>query len=136
MADDENAGEPADPAVADAATEPGMSTAGSRRASRVLVTARARDTAARAVWLVCVTLALVLAAAAFSFALDANQDNGLVKLVRDMADAFDLGFFDLDNPVKAFKNPNGEVKTALFNYGIACVVYLMLGRVLERLVRP
>ncbi len=108
----------------------------SRTASRTLAATRARDTIARTVWIVCMTLALVLAAAAFSYALEANEDNGLVKLVRDLANTFDLGFFDLDNPVKAFEDPNGAVKTALFNYGIACVVYLVAGRILERLIRP
>ena len=86
--------------------------------------------------MVCLTLALVLAAAAFSFALKANVDNDLVKLVRDLANAFDLGVFDLDKPVKEFKNPNSEVKTALFNYGLAAVVYLIVGRFLERVIRP
>lgn len=108
----------------------------SRTASRTLAATRARDTIARTVWIVCMTLALVLAAAAFSYALEANEDNDLVKLVRDLANTFDLGFFDLDNPVKAFEDPNGAVKTALFNYGIACVVYLVAGRILERLIRP
>lgn len=108
----------------------------SRSASRSLATARLRDTLGRVVWIICVTLALVLAAAAFTFALEANERNDLVQLVRDLATTFDLGFFDLDNPVKAFENPNGEVKTALFNYGIASVVYLVLGRILERVVRP
>ena len=107
-----------------------------RAAARTLAANRARDTVARTVWIVCVTLALVLAAAAFSYALEANEDNGLVQAVRDLANTFDLGFFDLDNPVKAFDDPNGAVKTALFNYGIACVVYLMAGRILERLIRP
>ncbi|HWJ08248.1 MAG TPA: hypothetical protein VNS46_02670 [Nocardioides sp.] len=107
-----------------------------RANSRALMVARVRDNAARVVWIVCMTLALVLAAAAFSFALEANEDNGLVSTVRELANAFDLGFFDLDNPVKAFADPNGSVKTALFNYGIACVVYLVLGRILERLLRP
>lgn len=104
--------------------------------TRALNVARLRDNAARVVWIICVTLALILAAAAFSYALEANQDNGLVKAVRDLANTFDLGFFDLDNPVKAFADPNGSVKTALFNYGIACVVYLVLGRILERVLRP
>ena len=70
------------------------------------------------------------------FALDANVNNDLVKLVRDLADAFDLGFFDLDEPVKRFDDPNSDVKTALFNYGIAAIVYLIAGRFLERLIRP
>jgi len=104
--------------------------------SRSLATARLRDHGARIVWLVCLVLALIMAIAAFSYALEANENNKLVELFRDLADAFDLGFFDLDNPVKEFQNPNGAVKTALFNYGIATVVYLVLGRVLERLIRP
>lgn len=107
-----------------------------QRTSRALATARVRDTAARVIWLVCVTLALILAAAAFSFALEANEQNELVQLIRDLGKSFDLGFFDLDNPVKEFQNPNGEVKTALFNYGIASVVYLMIGRIFERILRP
>ncbi|MCR1782393.1 hypothetical protein KVF89_07605 [Nocardioides carbamazepini] len=101
-----------------------------------MTVARVRDNIARLVWIVCMALALVLAVAAFTYALEANQDNGLVKLVRDLADIFDLGFFDLDNPVKAFEGKNAVVKTALFNYGLASVVYLVIGRVLERIVRP
>ena len=123
MAEDDNAVEPAE-------------ATGKSSGSRSLVATRVRDNVARTIWIVCVTLALILAAAAFSYALEANEDNGLVQLVRDLANTFDLGFFDLDNPVKAFEDPNGAVKTALFNYGIACVVYLVVGRILERLVRP
>ncbi len=119
----------------DKAVEPAEAT-GKGSGSRSLVATRVRDNVARTIWIVCVTLALILAAAAFSYALEANEDNGLVQLVRDLANSFDLGFFDLDNPVKAFEDPNGAVKTALFNYGIACVVYLVVGRILERLVRP
>jgi hypothetical protein len=105
-------------------------------ATRSLNAARVRDNIARAVWVVCMALALVLAIAAFTYALEANQDNGLVKLVRDLADVFDLSVFDLDNPVKAFTGKNAVVKTALFNYGLASVVYLVIGRVLERIIRP
>jgi len=104
--------------------------------SRALNAARVRDAVARVVWVVCMTLALVLAIAAFTFALEANEANGLVELVRQLADAVDLGFFDLDNPVKRFNGDNAEVKDALFNYGIAAVVYLVIGRIIERLVRP
>lgn len=105
-------------------------------ATRSLTAARVRDNIARVVWIVCMALALVLAIAAFTYALEANEENGLVKLVRDLADAFDLSFFDLDNPVKAFEGKNAVVKTALFNYGLASVVYLVIGRVLERVIRP
>ena len=101
-----------------------------------LTVARVRGLVARAVWVICLTLALVLAAAAFSFALDANDKNDLVQLIRDLANAFDLGFFDLDNPVKKFEDPNSDVKNALFNYGICAVIYLIAGRFLERILRP
>ncbi|MBM7519671.1 hypothetical protein [Nocardioides nitrophenolicus] len=117
------------------ATE-GVADAPTSSASRSLAVARVRDNLARVVWIVCMALALVLAAAAFTYALEANADNSLVKLVRDLADVFDLGFFDLDNPVKAFEGKNAVVKTALFNYGLASVVYLVIGRVLERVIRP
>lgn len=103
--------------------------------SATLTVARVRGIVSRALWVVCLTLALILAAAAFSYALDANDQNGLVKLVRDLADAFDLGVFDLKEPVKSFNDPNSDVKTALFNYGLAAVVYLIVGRFLERLIR-
>ena len=109
---------------------------GSAASTRTLTAARLRDSAARVVWVVCMALALMLAVAAFTFALEANDGNGLVELVRRLADAFDLGFFDLDNPVKKFAGKNAEVKDALFNYGIAAVVYLVVGRILERVIRP
>lgn len=103
----------------------------------VLTVARVRGVVARTLWMICLALAVVLACAAFSFALKANPDNGLVKGIQQFADSWvDLGFFDLDNPVKQFDDPNGEVKTALFNYGIAAVVYLIVGRFLERIIRP
>lgn len=104
--------------------------------SRSLAIARMRDNLARVVWILCMAFALVLAVAAFTYALEANESNDLVKLVRDLADAFDLGFFDLANPVKAFDGKNAVVKTALFNYGLASVVYLVIGRALERVIRP
>ncbi len=101
-----------------------------------LTIARVRGIVSRVVWVICLSLALLLAAAAFSFALDANDKNDLVQVVRDLANAFDLGFFDLDNPVKRFEDPNSDVKNALFNYGICAVIYLIAGRFLERIIRP
>lgn len=101
-----------------------------------LTIARLRSFVSRAIWVVCLSLALILATAAFSYALDANENNELVQLVRDLANTFDLGYFDLDKPVKEFNDPNSNVKNALFNYGLAAVAYLIVGRFLERLIRP
>lgn len=134
MSDDKSTDRPTDRSTGRAGDADGA--APSARASRSLMVARVRDNIARVVWMVCMALALVLAIAAFTYALEANEDNGLVTLARDLADTFDLGFFDLDNPVKAFEGKNAVVKTALFNYGLASVVYLVVGRVLERIVRP
>ncbi|WP_370290124.1 hypothetical protein [Nocardioides sp.] len=108
---------------------------GGRRRPHVDAT-RLRDLISRALWTVFVLIALVLATAAFSYALEANPDNDLVRLVRDLGDTFDLGFFDLGNPVKAFSGTNAAVKTALFNYGLASAAYLVIGRALERVIRP
>lgn len=104
--------------------------------SRALVIARVRGDVARIVWVVFLAIALFLAAAAFSYALDANAANPLVKFVRQVADACDLGWFDLKNPVWQAKDPNALTKTALANYGVAAVLYMVVGRALERVIRP
>ena len=90
----------------------------------------------RVVWFVFLAIALFLAAAAFSYALDANAANPLIKFIRHVAEACDLGWFDLNNPIWKAKPPNALTKTALANYGVAAVAYLVVGRVLERLIRP
>ncbi len=109
------------------------------KSSTTLTAARVRSTAARVVWLVCLTLAMILAVAAFSYALEFEGDNPLVRFVRDLADTVDLGVFDLDNPIKSFDDDDASVaqtKTALTNYGIGAVAYIVVGRVLERVIRP
>ncbi len=108
------------------------------RTDRPLVVARMRGIVARVLWTICVVCALSLAGAAFSFALEANDRNDLVQLVRKLADAFDLHYFDLVEPVWAADpgKPNALVKTALANYGVAAVIWLVAGRFLERIIRP
>jgi hypothetical protein len=103
--------------------------------SRALTSAQVRGQVARIVWTACLVIALCLAGAAFSYALDANPANSLIKLLRHVASACDLGWFDLNNPIWQAKEPNALTKTALANYGIAAVVYLVVGRALERLIR-
>ncbi len=98
--------------------------------------AKIRTLLARVVWALAVLFALVLALAALLIALDANNDNSLVTFVKDLADGVDLGVFDLDNPIKGFGGDNAETKTALFNYGLGAIAYLVIGRVLDRLIRP
>lgn len=95
-----------------------------------------RTIVSRAVWLVFVLCALALAVAALLYALDGRPENNLVNLFYNIADGVDLGFFDLDNPIKTFAGENAETKTALFNYGIGAILYLIVGRILEKLIHP
>jgi hypothetical protein len=91
---------------------------------------------ARVVGFVFLVLALILAAAALCIALEANPDNSFVSFVLDAAKAVDLGVFDLENPIKEFGGANGPTKEALLNYGLGAIVYLVVGRILERIIRP
>jgi hypothetical protein len=98
--------------------------------------AQVRTRIAQVVWLVAVVCALLLAVGALLVALDANAQNALVKLVLDGADAVDLGIFSRQNGIKEFQGPNADVKNALFNWGLGAVAYLVVGRILDRLIRP
>lgn len=101
---------------------------------------KARTVLARILWGVCALFALVLALAALLIALEANPDNDLVRWIIERASNVDLGFFDLTNPIKDFDeaqtDPAKDVKTALFNYGIAAIIWLIIGRILDRIARP
>lgn len=94
-----------------------------------------RTRGAQVLWIVCALFALFLALGALTFALSANDDNGLVSFVRSVAGWVDLGVFSRDNGIKEFTGANAEVKNALFNWGIGSIFWLVLGRVLDRVVR-
>ncbi|MEJ7795318.1 MAG: hypothetical protein WKF50_07185 [Nocardioides sp.] len=102
-------------------------------AKKALTSVRLRI--AQLVWLVFVVCALFLAIGALLIALDANQKNSLVKFVLDGASAIDLGIFSRKNGIKDFSGSNADVKNALFNWGIGAVVYLIVGRILDRVIR-
>lgn len=97
---------------------------------------RARLLLSRLIWIVCVLAALVLAVAALLIALGANQDNGLVKGVLDLAKVADVNVFSLDSPIKRFSPPDAATKTALLNYGIGALAWLVVGRIVAAVVRP
>lgn len=99
-------------------------------------TAAIRVRVAQVVWLVFVVCALFLAVGALLVALDANKDNSLVDFVLAGAGNVDLGVFSRTNGIKDFGGDNAEVKNALFNWGIGAVAYLIVGRILDRLIRP
>ena len=63
---------------------------------------RVRMVLAQVIWLLFLVAALFLAVGALLVALDANQDNDLVKFVLEGADRVDLGIFSRDNGIKQF----------------------------------
>ena len=97
---------------------------------------RVRIALAQVVWLLFLAAALFLAVGALLIAVDANQDNALVKFVLEGADRVDLGIFSKDNGIKEFTGANAETKNALFNWGLGAVAWLVVGRILDRLIRP
>jgi hypothetical protein len=110
-------------------------TSGSPGRGAVTVT-RVRLALAQVVWLLFLVAALFLAVGALLIAVDANRDNDLVRFVLEGADRVDLGIFSKDNGVKEFSGANAETKNALFNWGLGAAVWLVVGRILDRLIRP
>jgi len=114
-------------------------TDGSRRkATRVSAPnlAAVRLRVAQLLWAICLIFALFLAVGALTYALKANPDNGLVDFVRDWADKVDLGVFTIENGIKEFVGKNSDIKNSLFNWGLGALFWLVVGRVLERVIRP
>lgn len=97
---------------------------------------RARGLLGRAVWLVCALAALALAVGALLVVVKANEDNALVRAVLRLAGWADLGIFSRDDGIKRFTGDDAVVKNALFNWGIGAVVWLIVGRLVDRLIRP
>lgn len=100
---------------------------------------RVRRRLAQAVWIVCVAAALILAIGALCIALKANPDNALVTFFVDTADKLDLGVFSRGKDGVAHFTGHthaAATKNALVNWGLAAVVWLVGGRILERLIRP
>jgi len=97
---------------------------------------RVRVIVAQVVWLLFLAAALFLAVGALLIAVDANRDNDLVTFVLEGADRVDLGIFSKDNGIKEFTGANAETKNALLNWGLGAVVWLLVGRILDRVIRP
>lgn len=104
--------------------------------SRLSGLARVRVVVAQVVWTIAVLAALFLALGALLVAVKANESNALVKFVLHVADAVDLGLFDRDNGIKQFQGADAATKNALFNWGIGALAWLVVGRILDRVLRP
>lgn len=90
----------------------------------------ARSRAASVIWLVARILALILAIGALCVVLDLNRENDIIEAFLDLAAAIDFGSF------RTFDGANAEKWEALVNFGIAALIWLGLGKVLERVIRP
>ncbi|MGH3503058.1 MAG: hypothetical protein ACRDQA_19510 [Nocardioidaceae bacterium] len=94
-----------------------------------------RSRVASLVWLAAVVGAIILAGAALLYALDANMDNSIVSWVMDAAHKIDGPFWNMFE----FTTSNGNhdlTKELLVNWGLAAVAYLVVGRILDRIIRP
>jgi hypothetical protein len=100
---------------------------GTARANRHAGAAIARASLARAVILAATVVAVVLLVGIALVALEANQSNDIVQVVRDAA-AFLAGPFD-----GLFTLESNKAEKAV-NWGIAAVVWYALGRLLARLL--
>jgi hypothetical protein len=109
-----------------------------RTAQAKAVANMVRARIAQLVWIICAVAALLLAAGALCIALKANAGNGLVKFFVDAGDRLDFGAFSRTDGVAHWKGHSEAAltKNALVNWGIAAVVWLVIGRIVERIVRP
>ncbi|HSE08545.1 MAG TPA: hypothetical protein VLB29_07750 [Nocardioidaceae bacterium] len=95
-----------------------------------------RSKIATVVWLAAVVCALFLAVGALLIALKANEDNSVVAFIISGAETLD-GPFSIEDGIFTFPDDqDGRVKSALTNWGIAAVVYLVIGKILDRIIRP
>ena len=91
---------------------------------------------AQLVWLVAALCALLLAVGALLIALDANKSNDLVDFVLRAVDFVDLEVFSRQDGIKQFRGQGAEVKNALFNWGLGAIAWLVVGRILDRIIKP
>lgn len=99
----------------------------SRGRSRSGGVSRARHGLARAVTLVAGLVALVIVVGILLVVLEANPDNAVVTVVTDAAETL-VGPFE-----RLFTLDDRKLQVAV-NYGIAALVYLIVGRLIARLV--
>jgi hypothetical protein len=100
---------------------------------------RLRSVAASVVWIVAIVAAAFLAVGALLIVLDFNRDNAFVDFVTSTADSLNfLGTLKEFEPEGngADARQSALVKTVLVNWGIAALVYIFIGKVLERVIRP
>ncbi len=94
-----------------------------------------RGIAASVLWKVAVTCAIFLVVGALLVALKANPDSGIRNFFVGGAGLID-GPFTRKNGLFTFDGANALGESALVNWGIAAVIYLAIGNLLRRVIRP
>ncbi|WP_141281965.1 hypothetical protein [Pseudonocardia hydrocarbonoxydans] len=89
---------------------------------------RGIDALANVLRIIGMAIVLVLVVFIVLTLLDANPDNGLTTIVRDLANTFNLGLSDLFQP----EEPKLGV---VLNYGTAALIWFAITTVVVRLVR-
>ena len=117
------------------AAKGGSSGSGSGKGKQALTSVgsgvrKLRNLIASLIWLAAVLAAAVLALGALFTALDqTNQSNEIVRWILERG-------HDLVGPFKDLFRLETAKNTLLVNWGIAALVYLIAGKLLERIVRP
>lgn len=108
-----------------------------RKTRKGVSQAAIRSKAARAVRLLFVVLATILALGAILVVLrnSINEQNAVVMFITNVADAIS-GPFSRNDGIFDFSGKNSVAKNALLNWGIAAIVYLVVGRLLANAIAP
>ena len=96
-----------------------------------------RSKLARGVRLLFGVLATILALGAVLVVLrsNINEQNSIVEFITNVADAIS-GPFSRNDGIFDFSGKNADAKNALLNWGIAAIVYLLIGRLLANAIAP
>jgi len=97
----------------------------------VQATKTARSAIATIIWIIALLCAVVLGLGALLTVLDANQDNAIVSFVDDLARRVDGPFWELFT-----FSGKGSQEEILVNWGVGAMAYLIVGRIIERIIRP
>lgn len=97
----------------------------------------ARTLLARGLQLACTAIAIILALGALFIAVrgSINNGNSIVEFVTDVAGFFD-GPLARQDGIFAFSGSGAITKNALLNWGLAAVVWVIIGRIASLIVRP
>ena len=99
-------------------------------------TSTVRSKLASLLWLIAVVCALFLAVGALLVALKANPENPVVKFILDGAATLDLGVFSPEEGLFPVEKGRSMVEATLINWGLAAVAYLIVGKIVDRIIRP